>query len=67
MDISSLKFDINNKEQYVKDCYAILENVEPYDESVFISVEYDGTSALEDERVLATLAKRFLIKNGYEL
>ena len=67
MDISSLKFDINNKEQYIKDCYTILENVEPYDESVFISAEYDGVPTLDDERVLATLAKRFLLKNGYEV
>lgn len=65
MDITSLKFDITDKEQYIKDCYAVLEIAEPYEESVFTNIEYDGNSELDDERVIATLAKHYLIEHGY--
>lgn len=67
MDITSLKFDITDKEQYIKDCYAVLEIAEPYEESVFTNIEYDGNSKLDDERVIATLAKHYLIEHGYKI
>lgn len=61
MDINTLKFDKNDLEQYIKDCFEILKCVEPYSDDY--ELFYDG--AIDSKRVLATMAKEYLIENGY--
>lgn len=65
MDISSLKFDISDKDSYAKDCFAILEKYEPYPINHYDTLSYDGHEKTDDMRTLATLARNWLLENGY--
>ncbi len=65
MDISSLKFDISDKDSYAEDCFAILEEYEPYAVDHFRNLDYDGHEKTDNMRTLATLARNWLLKNDY--
>lgn len=65
MDISSLRFDISDKDSYAKDCFAVLKEYEPYGLDYYDTLSYDGDEVKDDMRELATLARNWLLENGY--